>query len=76
VGRYHARYVKENYPTMQSKQTIDLTRWNRKDRRALKKHSNLNIPGRNLPYNKEVHGILSNYNTQRATELSQEKNNG
>ena len=52
--------------------SVDITRWSRKDRREVKKNSGHTIPGRNLPYVKRIHGPLDNFNTLRAKEIEQE----
>jgi hypothetical protein len=51
----------------------DLTRWNRKDRRDVRAHAHITIPGRNLPFVKAMHGSLEAFNTARERELTQDK---
>lgn len=60
----------------ETKQTQDITRWNRAQRRNFRKSTHLTIPGRNLPYIKAFHGKLEDYYAKREEEISQEKNNG
>lgn len=50
----------------------DLTRWSRKQRREVRQNSGYTIPGRNLPYIKQIHGSLENFNTLRTQELTQD----
>lgn len=57
----------------ETKQTQDITRWNRAQRRNFRKQTHLTIPGRNLPYQKAFHGKLEDYYTKREEEISQEK---
>jgi hypothetical protein len=55
-------------------ETVDITRWNRKARRDFQKRAKLTIPGRNLPYQKALHGSPKEYYALREQEISQEKN--
>ena len=51
---------------------VDITRWSRKQRREIKKNSGHTIPGRNLPFIKELHGTIDNYNKLREQEVKNE----
>lgn len=53
--------------------TVDVTRWNRKDRRRLQKQTKTKIPGRNLSYVKSVHKSWELYNKMRAEELKRDE---
>lgn len=55
---------------------VDVTRWNRKERRDFRKRAHLTITGRNLPFQKEIHGTLTNYNALREKELNEDTPNG
>lgn len=54
----------------------DLTRWNRKDRRDVRAHAHITIPGRNLPYQKNLHGSLKDFNELREREIVLEYGDG
>lgn len=56
----------------ETKQTLDLTRFNRKERRNIRKQTHLTIPGRNLPFVKKLHGTLEDYYAKRELEISKE----
>ena len=58
----------------ETKQTVDISRFNRAERRKLKPQIGITIPGRNLPFERKTHGTVSNYNILRAKELEDEKN--
>lgn len=63
-------------PTEEPKvETVDVTRWNRKQRRNFKKQSKINIPGRNMPYVQRVHGSIFEYNKIREQELLNDEHN-
>lgn len=59
-------------PPQEQSSLVDITRWSRADRRKIK---GARVPGRNLPYVKEIHGSLENFNTLRAQEKEQDANN-
>lgn len=52
---------------------IDVTRWNRKERRRIQKKTGHKIPGRSLPYVKSVHKSWELYNELRAEELKRDE---
>jgi len=55
-------------------QIIDLTRLNRAQRR--KKGSRIGgmmLPGRNMPFQKKLHGTIQQFNETRAKEIAEEQ---
>jgi len=52
---------------------FDLTRLNRKDRRAFGKQIKHSIPGRNLPFQKKSHISVENFMALRAKEEKDEQ---
>lgn len=52
---------------------VDLSRLNRRQRRAHGKAMGMKIPGRNLPYVKAVHGSWKEYNKLRDEEIKREQ---
>lgn len=53
------------------KQTVDITDWNRKERRKLRRQIKLTVKGRNLPYQKQYHGTPENFYALREKERAE-----
>lgn len=61
----------EKFPS-ETKERVDVSRWNRKERRDIRKSAHITIPGRNLPYTKSSYGSIENFNKVRADEIASE----
>lgn len=55
--------------TMETKEQVDITRFNRKKRRELRQRIHITIPGRNLPFVKAIHKTIENFDAMRAKEI-------
>jgi hypothetical protein len=56
----------------ENNQTVDITRFNRKDRRRLKPQIGVMLQGRNLPFEKKLHKTVANFNEMRLKEIEDE----
>lgn len=55
------------------RETVDITCWSRKERRKVERQLSVKIPGRNLPYQKALHGTVEDFYKKREEE---QKHNG